>query len=81
MPYPRFKLVPGPIDVDVFGWELAGDRETGEALIECHELFHPSDGNADIEAALDWADRIIGTRQDWTHTRVRGFDQWEAGSR
>ncbi|MFE2850598.1 hypothetical protein ACFXJO_05620 [Streptomyces lavendulae] len=81
MSYARFKLVPGPIDVDVFGWELTGDRETGESLIECHESFHPADENADIEAALDWADRIIGTRQNWIHTLVRGFDQWEAGTR
>lgn len=80
MSFPRFKLVPGPIDVDVPGWELTGDRPSGEHIIECHELFHPTDENADIEAALDWADGIIGTRQEWKHIRERGFDRWEAGA-
>ncbi|GGO98273.1 hypothetical protein [Wenjunlia tyrosinilytica] len=80
MSFPRFKLVPGPIDVDVPGWELTGDRVTGERIVECHELFHPRDENADIEAALTWADGIIGARQVWTHVRERGFDRWEAGS-
>ncbi|MFE6274477.1 hypothetical protein ACFVQ9_37485 [Streptomyces goshikiensis] len=80
MSFPRFTLVPGPIDVDVPGWELTGDRTTGEHVIECHELFHPHDENADIEAALTWADGIIGTRQVWTHVRERGFDRWEAGA-
>ncbi|MCM1943676.1 hypothetical protein NC239_36415 [Streptomyces sp. G3] len=81
MSFPRFKLVPGHIDVDVPGWELTGDRASGERIVECHELFHPHDDNADIEAALTWADRIIGTRQVWTHARERGFDRWEAGAR
>ncbi|MFJ6348652.1 hypothetical protein ACIQKB_04145 [Streptomyces sp. NPDC092046] len=80
MPHPRFKLVPGPIDVDVFGWELTGDRLTGEHICECREFFHPHDENIDIEAALDWADGIIGARQTWVHVRERGFDRWEAGS-
>ena len=81
MTNPRYKLVPGPIDVDVFGWELTGYRTTGEYIVECHELFHQHDDNADIEAALDWADGIIGARQTWFHIRERGFDRWEAGSR
>lgn len=81
MSFPRFTLVPGPIDVDVFGWELTGDRTSGEHVVECHELFHPHDDNADIEAALTWADGIIGTKQVWTHVRERGLDRWEAGGR
>ncbi|MEW1551341.1 hypothetical protein [Streptomyces tsukubensis] len=81
MSFPRFTLVPGPIDVDVPGWELTGDRTTGEYIVECRGLFHPHDENADIEAALDWADGIIGARQNWIHVRERGFDRWEAGTR
>lgn len=80
MLFPRFKLEPGWIDVDVSGWELTGNRESGESIVECHELFHPADSNADVEAAMDWAEGIIGARQDWRHVRERGFDRWEAGT-
>ncbi|WP_329103249.1 hypothetical protein [Streptomyces sp. NBC_01439] len=81
MIFPRFKLYPGPIDVDVFGWELEGDREDGTPVRDCHEVFHPTDFDADVEAAMDWAEQVIGTRQDWRHVRERGFDRWEAGTR
>ncbi|MFI9005507.1 hypothetical protein [Streptomyces sp. NPDC053541] len=80
-PFPRFTLEPGWVDVDVPGWELKGDKTTGERLGECHEPFHPHDDNADIEAALSWADGLIGTPQTWFHVRERGFDRWEAGTR
>ncbi|MFL4496505.1 hypothetical protein ACJ6WD_35485 [Streptomyces sp. VTCC 41912] len=80
MTFPRYKLVPGPIDVDVFGWELTGDRPSGEHITECHESFHPHDHTADVEAALQWANGVIGTKQVWTHVTDRGFDHWEAGA-
>ena len=79
--FPRYKLVPGPIDPDVPGWELTGDKETGEYITECHETFRPDDQDADIEAALTWAEQIIGAAQKWVHVRERGFDRWEAGTR
>jgi hypothetical protein len=78
--FPRFKLVPGWIDVDVSGWELTGDRVTGEQITECHDLFHIDNEDADVQAAQSWADGIIGTKQVWTHVRERGFDRWEAGT-
>ncbi|MFE9484617.1 hypothetical protein ACFYNM_39315 [Streptomyces spororaveus] len=81
MAYPRFTLEPRWIDVDVTGWELTGETEAGDHVAECHELFHADDDNADIEAAMGWAEDIIGTRQDWLHVRERGFDRWEAGTR
>ncbi|NEC32212.1 hypothetical protein [Streptomyces rubrogriseus] len=81
MPLPRYKLVPGPIDVDVFGWELTGDRPSGEHIVECHETFHPQDHAADVEAALRWADRVIGSKQIWTHVSDRDrMEHWEAGT-
>lgn len=81
MSYPRYKLEPGWIDVDVSGWELTGDKETGEYVVDCHPTFNARDQNADIEAAMNWADGIIGARQDWRHVLERGFDRWEAGTR
>ncbi|MGW2456773.1 hypothetical protein ACWCTA_36420 [Streptomyces sp. NPDC001704] len=80
-PFPRFTLEPGWVDVDVPGWELKGDKESGEYLSDCHETFRPDDSNADIEAAMEWAEQLIGARQEWTHVRERGFDRWEAGTR
>ncbi|MFI1799002.1 hypothetical protein ACH427_16875 [Streptomyces sp. NPDC020379] len=80
MPFPRFKLVPDWIDIDVRGWELTGIKETGESIVECHTQFHPYDENVDIENAMDWAEGIIGSRQEWLHLRERGFDRWEAGT-
>ncbi|MFK0296646.1 hypothetical protein ACIQU6_40100 [Streptomyces sp. NPDC090442] len=80
-PFPRFVLEPGWVDVDRPGWDLKGDKESGERLSECHETFRPDDHNADIEAAMAWAEDLIGARQEWTHVRERGFDRWEAGTR
>ncbi|MGW5851986.1 hypothetical protein ACWFQ8_29250 [Streptomyces sp. NPDC055254] len=80
-PFPRFTLEPGWVDVDVLGWELKGDKESGEYLSDCHETFRPDDSNADIEAAMEWAEQLIGARQEWTHLRERGFDRWESGTR
>ncbi|WKK27830.1 hypothetical protein QZH56_36885 (plasmid) [Streptomyces olivoreticuli] len=74
MSFALHTLTPAWIDVDVYGWELTGD------VADCHETFHADDSNADIEAAMDWAEGIIGTRQDWRHIRERGFDRWEAGT-
>ncbi|MFD4050150.1 hypothetical protein ACFWSF_32150 [Streptomyces sp. NPDC058611] len=81
MALPRFVLEPAWIDVDVSGWELKGDKENGEHVSACHEVFDPADDNADIEAAALWAESLIGARQDWMHVRQRGFDRWEAGTR
>ncbi|WP_137235511.1 hypothetical protein [Streptomyces sp. BPSDS2] len=80
-PFPRFKLEPGWVDVDVPGWELRGDTESGDYLSDCHETFRPDDDTADTEAAIAWAEQLIGAPQDWTHVRERGFDRWEAGTR
>src|SRR5690606_20309469 len=68
-PFPRFNLEPGWVDVDVPGWELKGDKESGEYLSDCHETFRPDDSNADVEAAMEWAEQLIGARQEWTHVR------------
>ncbi|MFF4392953.1 hypothetical protein ACFY0G_40465 [Streptomyces sp. NPDC001552] len=80
-PCPRFTLEPGWVDVDVPGWQLTGDKGSGEYLSDCHETFRPDDSNADIEAAMDWAEQLIGARQEWFHFRERGFERWEAGTR
>ena len=81
MSFPRFTLHPDWIDVDVSGWELTGDKENGDRLVDCHELFHPADSNADIEAAMEWAEGLIGARQEWVHIREQDLDRWEAGTR
>ncbi|MFG3001899.1 hypothetical protein [Streptomyces sp. NPDC048340] len=73
--FPRYKLTPGMIDVDVPGWELEGDDVYGS-----HEDFVPDDFNRDVEAAMEWAEGIIGSRQEWRHVREDGFDRWEAGA-
>ncbi|MFF1561831.1 hypothetical protein [Streptomyces sp. NPDC058279] len=73
MDYPTYTLTPGRIDVDVSGWELSGPDVT-----DCHREFWPLDRNRDIEAAMEWAESVIGSRQEWRHTRRDGFDRWEA---
>jgi hypothetical protein len=76
----RFKLVPGPIDVDVFGWELRG---IDTYLVECHENFSGSP-ERDLALAKRWANQIIGRRHTWTKvTEKRGgwtFEHYEAGT-
>ncbi|MGW2582593.1 hypothetical protein ACWCYZ_14880 [Streptomyces virginiae] len=63
------------IDVEVWGWELEGDA------YGCHETFDQADANADITAALDWAEGVIGSGPlAWVHSRVEGFDRWQAGA-
>jgi len=69
----RYVLAPVHLHDGVFGWQLT---RAGRYL-DCHENFDVNI-DRDIEAAADWAERIIGTRQDWRHTRVGGPDRWIA---
>ncbi|MFC4497894.1 hypothetical protein ACFPA8_27580 [Streptomyces ovatisporus] len=43
---------------------------------------HPpfrADFDADVEAAMEWAEGFIGSRQDWRHSRdANGTHRWEA---
>ncbi|MFD5489492.1 hypothetical protein ACFWIV_28960 [Streptomyces virginiae] len=71
----RWTLTACHIDVDVWGWELEGDH------YDTHDTFDPADSNADITAALDWAEGVIGRgRLAWVHSQVEGFDRWQAGA-
>ncbi|WP_338692535.1 hypothetical protein V2W30_39375 [Streptomyces sp. Q6] len=45
--------------------------------LDCHEAFQRTFVR-DVEAAMDWAEQIIGTRLGWLHTRVGGPDRWTA---
>jgi hypothetical protein len=76
----RHKLVPGPIDIDVFGWELRSDEPY---LIECHETFSASN-ERDLAMAKRWANDILGRRHTWRKvTEHRGgftFEHYEAGA-
>ncbi|MFD7867815.1 AAA family ATPase [Streptomyces sp. NPDC059783] len=74
MPEPRYVLAPTHLHGDVFGWQL---NRRGRFL-DCHETFVAENFDRDVEAAMDWAEQIIGTRQDWRHTRVGGPEQWIA---
>ncbi|MFD9523553.1 hypothetical protein [Streptomyces sp. NPDC059979] len=71
----RWTLTACHIDVDVWGWELEGDA------YGCHETFDPADSNADITAALNWAEGVIGRGLlAWVHSQVEGFDRWQAAA-
>lgn len=70
---PRYVLAPTHLTGHLVGWQLHRDGW----LLDCHETFAPH-FDRDVEAAMRWAERIIGTRQDWLHTRVGGPDQWYA---
>ncbi|MFE9793556.1 hypothetical protein ACFYRL_17660 [Streptomyces goshikiensis] len=71
----RWTLTACHIDIDVWGWELEGDA------YGCHETFDQADANADITAALDWAEGVIGRGPlAWVHSQVEGFDRWQAGA-
>ncbi|MBT2898520.1 ATP-binding protein [Streptomyces sp. McG3] len=70
---PRYVLAPAHLTGDTFGWQLNRDG----LFLDCHETFRP-DFDRDVEAAMDWAEQIIGTRQDWRHSRAGGPDQWTA---
>ncbi|MEW2458772.1 AAA family ATPase [Streptomyces albus] len=59
---------------DVFGWQLS---RGGGLFVDCHEGF-AADFDGDVEGAMDWAERIIGTRQDWRHTHADGPERWLA---
>ncbi|MFI5526865.1 AAA family ATPase [Streptomyces platensis] len=74
MPLPRYVLAPAHLTGDVFGWQL----NRGGLFVDCHETFVPESFDRDVEAAMEWAERIIGTRQDWRHTREGGPDRWLA---
>ncbi|MGN7139132.1 AAA family ATPase [Streptomyces pseudogriseolus] len=73
MPLPRYVLAPTHLTGDVFGWQLSRDGR----FLGCHEGF-AADFDRDVEGAMDWAEQIIGTRQDWRHTRAGGPDRWIA---
>ncbi|MCX4525281.1 hypothetical protein OG982_06180 [Streptomyces sp. NBC_01551] len=71
----RWTLTACHIDIDVWGWELEGDH------YDTHDTFDPADSNADITAALDWAEGVIGRGPlAWVHSQVEGFDRWQAGA-
>lgn len=73
MPLPRYVLAPAHLTGDTFGWQLNRDG----LFLDCHETF-AADFDRDVEGAMDWAELIIGTRQDWRHTREGGPDRWIA---
>jgi predicted kinase len=73
MPLPRYVLAPTHLTGDVFGWQLNRDGR----FLDCHEGF-AENFDRDVEGAMDWAEQIIGTRQDWRHTRRGGPDRWIA---
>ncbi|MGW6979614.1 AAA family ATPase [Streptomyces sp. NPDC054932] len=73
MPLPRYVLAPAHLTGDVFGWQLNRDG----LFLDAHEGFQEN-FDRDVEAAMDWAEQIIGTRQDWRHTREGGPDRWIA---
>jgi predicted kinase len=72
-PLPRYVLAPAHLDGADFGWQL----NRGGLFLDCHEGF-AADFDRDVEGAMDWAEQIIGTRQDWRHTRDGGRDVWIA---
>ncbi|MEV6679476.1 hypothetical protein AB0N09_21865 [Streptomyces erythrochromogenes] len=75
LPVSRWTLTACHIDVDVWGWELEGDA------YDTHDTFDPADADADITAALDWAEGVIGRgRLVWLHSTVEGFDRWQAAA-
>ncbi|KJY30712.1 hypothetical protein [Streptomyces katrae] len=65
MALPRYVLTPTYLTDGVFGWQLSRQGK----FLGCHEGFTEK-YDRDVEAAMDWAEQIIGTRQDWRHTRV-----------
>lgn len=70
----RYVLAPARLDIGDFGWQLHRDGR----FLHCHEPFVTADFDRDAEAAMDWAELIIGTRQDWRHTREDGTHRWTA---
>lgn len=74
MALPRYVLAPTHLDGGVFGWQLTRDGK----FLGCHETFVQASFNRDVEGAMNWAEQIIGTRQDWQHTREGGPDRWIA---
>ncbi|MFJ7497857.1 hypothetical protein ACIQZB_43595 [Streptomyces sp. NPDC097727] len=66
-----YTLTPTTIGATFTGWNLTG------AATAFHSTFD-SDINRNVEQAMDWAEQIIGTRQNWWHIRENGRDRWEA---
>ncbi|MEU2380331.1 hypothetical protein [Streptomyces misionensis] len=73
MSLPRYVLAPADLVGGVTGWQLHRDG----LFLDCHESFTVH-FDRDVEAAMDWAEQIIGARQDWRHTREGGPDRWIA---
>ncbi|WP_331757610.1 ATP-binding protein (plasmid) [Streptomyces sp. NBC_01383] len=73
MPVPRYVLAPAHLTGEQFGWQLNRDG----LFLDCHEGF-TENFDRDVEAAMDWAEQIIGAHQDWRHTREGGPDRWIA---
>ncbi|MGW8558131.1 AAA family ATPase [Streptomyces tubercidicus] len=75
MPVPRYVLARAQFDLagDAFGWQL---NRAGRFL-DCHETFAEC-FDRDVEGAMDWAEQIIGARQDWRHDRQGGPERWIA---
>ncbi|MFE7620179.1 AAA family ATPase [Streptomyces sp. NPDC057496] len=71
--FPRYVLAPSRTGNGTPGWQLTRDGRS----LDFHGPF-VADFDRDVEAAMDWAEQIIGTRQDWRHTRVGGPDRWLA---
>ncbi|WP_405425599.1 hypothetical protein [Streptomyces erythrochromogenes] len=71
----RWTLTACHVDIDTFGWELEGDH------YGTHATFNAADADADITAALDWAEGVIEAGPlAWVHSRVEGFDRWQAAA-
>nr|WSX25639.1 ATP-binding protein [Streptomyces tubercidicus] len=75
MSLPRYVLARAQFDLAgyVFGWQLNRDGQ----FLDCHETF-TEDFDRDVEGAMDWAEQIIGARQDWRHARQGGPERWIA---
>ncbi|MCW8383978.1 ATP-binding protein [Streptomyces justiciae] len=71
---PRYALAPTHLAGDTFGWQLTRYGR----FLDCHETFVADNFDRDVEAAMGWAEQIIGTRQDWRHTREGGLERWLA---
>ncbi|MGI5341888.1 hypothetical protein ACQEVS_33025 [Streptomyces sp. CA-181903] len=65
----RYTLYPARLEVEVRGWRLEG---------AAGDHSHPGDFDRDAEAAMTWAEGIIGARQDWRHTRTACGHRWDA---
>ncbi|MFB7673134.1 hypothetical protein ACFC26_17170 [Kitasatospora purpeofusca] len=70
----EYKLTPGYIDVDLWGWEITSS--TDDAVDHtCHEPFS-DDPDVDDARAKAWADEVIGTRQQWWRVEENPNYHW-----